>query len=498
MSVAAIAAATLIGGRRDGAYADALSAITAPPPARIRVGRATFDFPAVGVLSLDGTLCTGTLIGCRTVLTAGHCVCRNGAASCVPSGEVAPDDVHLFFQHGGFAAVSAVDAGFDIDLAVVTLAQPITGILPARLNPLGRPARDAPTTIAGFGTEEFVDLVPQGVGIKRTASVELTSCGSLLADAIFLCANATDADDPGVCQGDSGGPLLANTGAGSVVAGVAASIAGGSGVMECIPPFTQFFTDVMPWRAAINTAAAGDVSSEPCGDLPPVGSADVTVYPFTGELTASVDEVGGEFEVAPGIAVLRVTMNGALVTGTARNNFDLFVEHAGECGSICSDTRDSAFGACEIAAPAAGSWRVRARRLQGEGEVQVTVTLFNAGGAATEVAGSEPPPRINDWHPGGPHDRETSNEDGTTSRYIDGRLAGTEPALLHQLDSISGCVGDCDGCGSVSIDELVQLVNIALGTIPMSACSQSQSGGPVTISALVQAVNAALSGCPPA
>ena len=47
-------------------------------------GIVTSDLPSVGLL-LDATdglgVCTGTLIGCRTFVTAAHCVCPGDAAA---------------------------------------------------------------------------------------------------------------------------------------------------------------------------------------------------------------------------------------------------------------------------------------------------------------------------------------------------------------------------------------------------------------------------------
>jgi hypothetical protein len=60
----------------------------------------------------------------------------------------------------------------------------------------------------------------------------------------------------------------------------------------------------------------------------------------------------------------------------------------------------------------------------------------------------------------------------------------------------SGCFGDCNGDGEVSINELIILVNIALGSQSVSACASLSPGFVVTISDLVRAVNNALSGCP--
>lgn len=59
------------------------------------------------------------------------------------------------------------------------------------------------------------------------------------------------------------------------------------------------------------------------------------------------------------------------------------------------------------------------------------------------------------------------------------------------------CVGDCDGSSSVTIDELVTGVNIALGSAPMRVCPafDCNHDGQVTVNCLVRAVNAALNGC---
>jgi hypothetical protein len=58
------------------------------------------------------------------------------------------------------------------------------------------------------------------------------------------------------------------------------------------------------------------------------------------------------------------------------------------------------------------------------------------------------------------------------------------------------CTGNCNGDGSVMVDELITLVNIALGTMPPSGCPQGiPAGESVDVALLVRAVNAALNGC---
>jgi hypothetical protein len=62
------------------------------------------------------------------------------------------------------------------------------------------------------------------------------------------------------------------------------------------------------------------------------------------------------------------------------------------------------------------------------------------------------------------------------------------------------CVGDCNGDGEVTINELITGVNIALGASPVSSCPaiDANGNGEVTINELISAVNNALNGCPAA
>lgn len=60
------------------------------------------------------------------------------------------------------------------------------------------------------------------------------------------------------------------------------------------------------------------------------------------------------------------------------------------------------------------------------------------------------------------------------------------------------CVGDCQGSGTVQINELIICVSISLGSRPVVDCNSCDSNlnGVVAINELIQAVNAALNGCP--
>ena len=58
------------------------------------------------------------------------------------------------------------------------------------------------------------------------------------------------------------------------------------------------------------------------------------------------------------------------------------------------------------------------------------------------------------------------------------------------------CTGDCDHSGTVTISELIVGVNIALGSLPVTACPAFENGqGAVDVAQLITSVNAALGGC---
>ena len=60
------------------------------------------------------------------------------------------------------------------------------------------------------------------------------------------------------------------------------------------------------------------------------------------------------------------------------------------------------------------------------------------------------------------------------------------------------CTGDCDGSGDVTISEIITMVNIALGSGPLSDCTAGDvdGNGAIEVNEIVAAVNSALNGCP--
>ena len=60
------------------------------------------------------------------------------------------------------------------------------------------------------------------------------------------------------------------------------------------------------------------------------------------------------------------------------------------------------------------------------------------------------------------------------------------------------CIGDCDGNGQVTVDEILTMVNIAVGKTPITKCDADNANhdDQITIDKILTAVNNALNGCP--
>jgi len=59
------------------------------------------------------------------------------------------------------------------------------------------------------------------------------------------------------------------------------------------------------------------------------------------------------------------------------------------------------------------------------------------------------------------------------------------------------CVGDCNASGDVTVNELLTMVNIALGNADIATCTRGDSNhdGSITINEILAAVKNALNGC---
>ena len=369
----------------------AASARTLQP--RIVNGVRTARHPSVGALLAGFSpgsamlQCSGTMIGCRTFLTAAHCVCDGDGPDCLPGGSMVADPTRLFvfLQHAGTFAVESVavrsDFAFPLaDVAVLRLGTPVTGIRPSRLNTAATPAAGTAGTIVGFGRQGG------GVhdyGLKREGSVALTDCTTVPQDTSvcwrFRAPLGAPGTDSNTCNGDSGGPLLVDLGTGPVLAGVTS----GGDAQECTPPDDSYDADVFRYRAWIASQAGTDLDAAACGAVARIGDPAAQALAFEGTLDEATPSATFTLEAGAGLEELRIALN-----GDERADFDLYVRHGAPPTTAtfdCKDDGPSQFGACVVPAPAAGTWHVLVRRYLGSGAFQLTASLFTDDGSCGSV-----------------------------------------------------------------------------------------------------------------
>lgn len=166
------------------------------------------------------SLCTGTLIAPRTVLTAGHCVVPADKSTTFSQYEV------YFGTNAGsgeakWLPVAGVAAhpGYDpqvfgaYDIAVVVLAQNAP-VAPARVAKALPDLTGKVVTHVGFGTTVSIDRnMKYGAGsYKYKVSLPVTEQSNITL--------RTGNGRSGICNGDSGGPALVSANGADVVVGV--------------------------------------------------------------------------------------------------------------------------------------------------------------------------------------------------------------------------------------------------------------------------------------
>ncbi len=363
------------------------------PPAprfepRIVNGTLTPAYPSVGILlfgidSDSASLeCSGTLIGCQTFLTAGHCVeyDRN------------PADYFVFLPNAGFFAVASIALhptySFPVgDVAVLKLTVPVTGIVPSRINETATPTADLAGTIVGFGRTGG-GYVNADYGLKRSGEILTATCGNGISDVASTCWKFTNPLGPpgtnsSTCNGDSGGPLFIDFGAGDTVAGVTS----GGRKASCLPTDQSFDANVFTYRDWIDTQGGADLANQRCGSGAQVGEEGTRVVAESGSLSSSGPGAVHSFDVPAGTTDLRVALN---AVDDGFSDFDLYVRQGSAPSTSTYDCRafgSNPYGFCDFSTPAPGVWYVLVDGYAGAGPYQVTATLFGIDCADPANAG---------------------------------------------------------------------------------------------------------------
>jgi cysteine-rich repeat protein len=366
---------------------------------RIANGVPTTDQPTTGALLVGSSgfqACSGTLIGCRTFLTAAHCVCNENGSTCNPS----ESSYQVFLQHEGLFQVSQitpnpsyVDGSLQNDIAVVTLSAFADGISPTPMASTA-PAFGSSGTIAGFGT--LNDAPQMGSGIKREGAIVTANCNLIGgSNSQLVCWDfgpplGPPGTDSNTCPGDSGGPLFTSSGGQTVISGVTSF-----GTGPCAGDDFSGDTNVATHAGWVASVAGSDVTETSCGALPQVGDADVQVTGFDGFLAGTSSEAVHSFSVPPGTLELRVTLNGQ---DDGPENFDLQVRFGAPPSSglnDCESATSSQFEACALVAPTPGTWYALARSAASSGAYQLTASSFG-GSAICGDASIDPPETCDD------------------------------------------------------------------------------------------------------
>lgn len=346
----------------------------AAPVARPIVGGApTGSHPAVGAL-LAGSgpgvpTCTATLVGCRTLVTAAHCVCPPNQAPC--QGDAAPDPVEwtVFLEHAGLLPVDeiVVHPDFDFptaDLAILRLGYETTSLPPIALASAAV-AEGASGLIVGFGTTGGKD---ETTGIKREGPVTVAECRQGLDAATMVCWDYEAGEGANSCVGDAGGPLL--------VDGALAGVGAGGTKTSCLDGDHSYDVRIAPYAAWIVAAGGEDVGAPACGYLRPLGAEGTATFSFAGSVDRDAPESVHEIAVAAGTEELRVGFHAA---DDGRNDFDLYLRF-GEPPTVddwdCAEIAPGQYGYCEMIYPEAGTWYAMVRREEGEGAYQLAAATL--------------------------------------------------------------------------------------------------------------------------
>jgi len=335
-------------------------------------GTATFDYPEVGMLLhgsnpwKSGMTCSGTLIGCRSFLTAAHCVCPWSGGLCQGAGAPYGGLYSVYLQGSGVYRAESVRVNPaysypDGDLAVVTLDRPVENIVPAAMVGV-TPAEGSAAVLVGYGR---TDGAASDYGIKRMGDVTTVGCQPGY-DNGSVCWNF-DGSTANTCHGDSGGPLFVDQGDGPRLAGVTS----GGTRSDCGPGDHSFDTSVAAWADWINSIVDETTGCEGAEQqAAAIFDASANVG-FADALADKKDQDQYQFTVPAGSSAVAATLNSL---DDSRSDLDLYLRAgapATEADFDCRSIGGGPFGHCSVTEPLAGDWYAMVASAQGAAEYQL-------------------------------------------------------------------------------------------------------------------------------
>ncbi len=260
--------------------------------------------------AFQSQFCGGTLTTPTTVVTAAHCVVDQdtgvqrdpagiliGFGPSLRNGGIRVADVTTLAVSPAYVRRTASN-----DIAVLTLAQPVTDVTPlvpisaaevGALTAVGAPARAVGWGNTSSDSKSYPDVFRVGRMVVFPDAVcgggedwvlkgmRFVGFGSGEADAgVMICAAGVSPAGLVIdaCQGDSGGPLVAGDGAAARLIGVV------SWGEECATHHPGVYTRVsseLDFLASVNAIPVSDIS-------PPTQAPGLVVLPRAGRLIASI------------------------------------------------------------------------------------------------------------------------------------------------------------------------------------------------------------------